>query len=152
MFSVAATAYDTIILNGLTITDTPDGDVATLTYTNDLFNVKTGKNGNVLVSRNEAGRQAELVLRVLRGSNDDKAINAFLLVGKDIPVGTTLVQGVFTKVISHGIAGKNTKDTYILTQGVISKQPEVKYSADGDEQQNVTTYTFKFGNVERVLL
>lgn len=149
MLSVAFSAKDNIILNGMSVTDLADGDIATLTFPNDLFTVKTGKSGNALFAINESGRQAELTLRVLRGSTDDKLISTYFLLGSTIPTNLILISGSLSKQINHG-NGYSSTDTYILTYGVLSKMPEMKSNVEGDTEQAVTVYTIRFASAVRV--
>ena len=66
------TGEDTIILNEAVLTDLADGDVGTLDFPNDIMAMSTGKNKNTIFAKDESGCNAELVIRVPRGSSDDK--------------------------------------------------------------------------------
>jgi hypothetical protein len=68
MATVALSGSDTIIINTRIMSDLADGDVAVLEFPNNMAEVKTGKNGNSIYALNESGKNAELTLRVIRGS------------------------------------------------------------------------------------
>lgn len=150
MSTIAMSGSDTVKINGRLLTDMADGDVAALTYPNDIAAVKTGKNGNSLYSLNESGKQADLVLRVIRGSNDDKFINNLLANQQNNFAGFVLMIGEFTKVIGDGAANLS-RDTYITSGGVFSKQTEAKSNVEGDTEQSVAIYHMKFSNAPRVI-
>jgi hypothetical protein len=82
--SISLVGSDVLKLNGRIFNDFADGDVAKLTYPNDLANVKTGKNGNSIVSFKNDGRQADFEVRVLLGSSDDKFLNNLFALFKTI--------------------------------------------------------------------
>src|SRR3990167_3290458 len=112
MATLAMTGQDTIKVNGRNLTDLPDGDVAVLTFPNDLAAVKTGKNGNSIYALNESGKQAELVLRLIRGSSDDKFMNNLRANMKNNFPSFVLMDAEFVKQLGDG-SGKVTKDVYI---------------------------------------
>ena len=62
---------------------------------NDLAAAKSSKNGNVIYAFNESGRQVELSLRVLLGSDDDKFLNSRLQEQKSDFSGFILLTGSF---------------------------------------------------------
>ncbi len=84
MATASLTSQDTIKINGRILNDLMDGDCVTITYPNDLMKVKTGKNGNSIYSYDYSGQQAEVTLRVLRGSGDDKYLNGLLNLLKNL--------------------------------------------------------------------
>ena len=149
-FSVALSAQDNIVLWGRTITDTADGDIAAITFPNDLFSVKTGKGGNSLFARNESGRQAELTLRVLRGSGDDKFLQAKFLLDEFLPANIVLCFGSASKKVAHG-NGTYTNDTYLLQGGVLARPVEMKANVEGDTEQAVSVYAIRFANHVRTV-
>lgn len=150
MSTVALTGGDTMIINNRVLNDLADGDAAVLTFPNDIANVKTGKNGNSIYGLNESGKQCELVLRVIRGSGDDKFLmNLLTQQGANFP-GFPLMIGEFAKRIGDG-KGNITNDTYITSGGVFSKQVEGKSNVEGDTEQSVAIYRLKFSNSPRIL-
>lgn len=150
MATIALSGQDSIILRGRILSDLADQDCAALTFPNDIADVKTGKNGNSIYALNETGKQCEVVLRVVRGSSDDKWLNNLLSLQNANFPGTVLMVGEFTKNLGNG-AGVVTSDTYILSGGIFSKQVEVKSNVEGDTEQSVALYTMKFSNAPRVL-
>ena len=145
---VSLTGRDTININGVIFNDLADGDCAALTFPNDLSVLKTGKNGNTLYAFNYTGRQCQLVLRVIRGSSNDKYLNQLLSIYKQNPAGFTLIVGELVKNVGDG-AGNIISDTYTLSGGTFKKETEVKENADGDTEQSVAIYTLTFSNAPR---
>jgi hypothetical protein len=150
MPTVAISGNDTVKINGRLLTDFADGDVGALTFPNEVMGVKTGKNGNSMFALNNTGRQADEVLRLIRGSPDDKFLQSILTQMLNNPTGFVLLTGELIKVIGDG-AGNIINDTYILSSGVISKQVEAKSNAEGDTTQSVAEYHLKFANAPRVI-
>lgn len=139
---------DTIKINGRILNDFGDGDTAVLNYPNDLFTIKTGKNGNSIYAFNASGRQCEVTLRVLRGGADDKFLNNLLALCLNDPAAFSLLQGEFTKNVGDG-QGNTISDTYIMSGGVFRKPVEVKENVDGDTEQALAIYSFIFSNAPR---
>lgn len=148
--SISFTGNDTFTINDRVITDLADGDCVTVTFPNELMNVKVGKNGNTIYGVNETGRLAEVKWRVLRGSNDDKFFNGLLANQKAAEENTILMTGELVKNIGDG-AGAIAGDTTVLSGGVFIKQPEVKSNVEGDPGQAVTEYTARFSSANRVI-
>ena len=142
------TGKDTISINGVNITDLAEGDVAVLSYPNPLTQLKTGKNGNTLYGFAFSGRQCKLVLRVVRGSSNDKYLNQLLSIFKQSPQSFSLMTGVLVKNIGDG-SGNVTSDTYTLSGGTFEFQTEVKENADGEVEQSVAIYKLQFSNAPR---
>ncbi len=150
MSTVAMSGSDTIKINNRILADLADGDFVALTFPNEIAGVKTGKNGNSLFSANETGRQSEVVVRLVRGSADDKFLNNLLAQQVANFAGFILMTGEFVKRIGSG-DGVISNDTYINSGGVFSKQVEAKSNAEGDSEQSVAVYTIKFSNSPRVI-
>lgn len=150
MSTVAMTGADTVKINNRILADLADGDCIALTYPNDIATVKTGKNGNSIYGLNESGKQSELVIRVVRGSADDKFLLSLLAQQQNNFAGFVLMIGEFTKRIGDG-SGVVLGDTYIMSGGVFSKQPEAKSNVEGDTEQSVSIYHLKFSNVPRAI-
>ena len=151
MPSVALTGNDTVTLAGRTLADFGDGDIATLTFPNELMAVKTGKNGNSIYAFNETGKQAEVVLRVLRNSSDDKFLNRLLSLLKQNPAGFILMAGTFVKRVGNGL-GFIQNDTYILSGGVFTRQVDAQSNVEGNTDQAIAVYTLMFTNAPRQML
>ena len=148
--TVALTGKDTIKINGRILADFADGDVASLTFPNDLMVAKTGKNGNSIFSFKYDGQQAELSLRVLRTSSDDRFLNNLLALMKNDPPAFALMTGEFGKNIGDG-AGNPTQDIYVLSGGVFKRNADVKENAEGETDQAVVVYTILFTNAPRAI-
>jgi len=150
MSTIALSGSDTININDRIFNDLADADVVTLTFPNDIANVKTGKNGNSIYGLNESGKQCEVKIKVIRGSADDKFLNNLLTQQQANFAGFSLMYGEFIKKLGDG-SGNITSDTYIVSGGVFTKQVEAKSNVEGDTDQSTSTYTIKFSNSPRVL-
>lgn len=150
MSTIALSGNDTVNLNGTVLSDLADGNCVELSFPTDIANVKTGKNGNSIYGLNETGKQCEVKLRIVRGSNDDKFLNNLLAQQQANFAGTVLLIGQFIKKLGDG-QGNITSDTYIMSGGVFTKIPGAKTNVDGETEQSVSEYTFKFSNAPRVL-
>lgn len=144
----ALTGKDTIEIGDRVFTDFGDGDVANFTYPNEKVTPKTGKNGNSIYAYNETGKQVDGVIRVLRGSNDDKFLNSrSISMDGDFP-SFVLLEGNFTKRIGDG-AGNVSNDVLTVSGGVFTKGIDTKDNAEGDTEQAIAVYNFKFTNSKR---
>lgn len=141
---------DTIKINQRIIVDLPHAEVAKVTFSSDLVTVKTGKNQNSIFSKNESGNQATLELKLLRGSADDKFMNGLRAQYEADPVNFTLINAELTKAIGKG-DGSSNADSYVLTGGVISKNPEVVSNVEGDVEQAVVVWNLQFAYSTRVI-
>lgn len=150
MSTLALSGDDTVTINGTVLTDLADGNCVELTFPSEIAQVKTGKNGNSIFGLNEMGNQADVKLRIVRGSPDDQFLNNLLQQQQANFAGTVLLQGEFIKKIGDGL-GNITSDTYILSSGVFTKIPEAKTNADGEVEQSISLYSLKFANAPRAL-
>lgn len=148
MAVISLTGNDTITINGRPLVDFADGDVAVLTFPNEIANLKTGKNGNTIYSFNATGKQCEIKIRLVRGSADDKFLNGLLASQQADFAAFSLMFGEFIKKIGDG-QGKVFGDTYELGGGIFSKIPEAKSNQEGDVAQSTVEYTIKFNNAPR---
>lgn len=148
MNSFSLTGNDTIQIAGRVLTDFADGDVAKLSFPNDLVAVKNGKNGNAIFNLNAMGEQADLELRVLRSSPDDAFLNDLLVrMTQDLPT-FTVMSGYFVKRVGDG-KGNVTQDTYITSGGVFQKKVDVAENVEGATDPAVSVYRIKFSNSDR---
>lgn len=150
MSTIALSGNDTVIINNRIFADFADGNVAELTFPNDIATVKTGKDGNSIYGLNESGKQADFKLRLIRGSADDKFLNGLLANQQLNFAGFPLMTGQFIKKIGDG-SGNIQSDTYITSGGVFTKQVEAKSNVEGESEQSVSIYTLKFSNAPRVI-
>lgn len=150
MASIAMSGSDSVTINNRVLADFADGDFGALTYPNEIAAVKTGKNGNSIYSFNATGRQTDLVLRLIRASADDRFFNGLLAQQQANFASFILMTGEFVKKVGDGL-GSVANDTYIMSGGVFVKQVEAKANAEGDSEQSVSIYTFRFSNSPRII-
>lgn len=142
------TADDTLTLYGRVFNDLADADVSVITFPNNLVEMKTGKNRNTIFSKNTTGENAELVLRLVRGSSDDQFLQGQLSTSTSDFAATVLATGEFVKRLGDG-QGNVARDVYTLGGGVIMKNVEGKENVEGDVAQGVAVYNMKFATVVR---
>ncbi len=142
---------DTIVINNHVIVDIPDADIGVLTFPNEVWAAKKGKNGNTIFAYNVEGELVDFVLRVLRGSDDDKFLNSLQVADRQNPALSLLVAGSLTQQEGDG-NGNATNINYALLAGKISKGIEGKTNVSGDTEQAVATYHFKFAEVQRQIV
>ena len=150
MSQTALSGNDTVMINNTILSDFADGDVAVLTFPNEIANVVTGKNGNAIYGLNETGKQCELELRVIRGGRDDQFLNNLLVQQQQNFAGFVLMIGQFVKKLGDS-QGNITNDTYILSGGIFTHQVDVKTNVTGEAQQSVAVYKMKFSNAPRAI-
>lgn len=142
------TGADTITIYDRTFNNFASGDNAVLTFDADLVSMKTGKNENTIYSRNESGKNGKLVMRLMRGSSDDRFLQGKLAeILADFP-SVQLAQGQFIKRLGDG-QGNVFSDAYTLQGGVINRNVDGKENVEGDTEQGVAVYTIMFAVVKR---
>lgn len=143
MATFTLTGEDTLTLFDRTFEDFADGDNTTITFPNELITVKTGKNENTIYAKNSTGKNCDLVLRVIRGSADDRFLNGKLNeMLNDLPSFVT-ANGEFVKRAGDG-QGNVVNNIYTLLGGVFSRNVDVKENAEGDTEQAVAVYNMRF--------
>lgn len=150
MPAVAMSGNDSFTLNDRIFADLATGTWGELTYPNDVAAVKTGKNDNTIYGQNQAGKNADFLLRVIRGSPDDKFLNGLFAQQNNNFAGFVLLNGQLVKKIGQG-NGKIINDTYVLTGGVFAKPVEAKSNVDGDTEQSEAIYRFRFALAPRAI-
>ena len=155
MGSVSLTGQDSIILgqNGIApriLNDLADTDTAMLEFPNNIVEAKIGKNGNTIYAFNSTGRQVNATFRIIRGSADDKYMNARYNEYLADRAAFPLLEGEFVKRVGDG-SGAVTNDVYTMRGGVIQKLPTVKENVEGDTEQSVSIWNVMFTNVNRAL-
>lgn len=144
------TSNDTLTLNGNVFNDLGVDDVTTISFPTPLVSRKTGKNGNTIYAQNAQGLNADLTLRVMRGSADDSFMqNLINTAPTDFP-STVLLSGTFVKRLGDG-QGNVVSDTYTLSGGVISKLVDGKENVSGDTVQAEAVYNVIFASAVRAL-
>lgn len=150
MPTVAMSGNDTVVVLGRPLTDFGDGNVVELTYPNEIAAVKTGKNGNSIYSLNESGNQADVKIRLIRGSGDDKFLNGVLAQQMNNFAGFPLMPASFTKKVGDG-RGNITNDVYVCSGGIFVKRVEANSNVEGDSEQSLAIYELKFANSPRAI-
>lgn len=147
---VSLTGKDTVIIDTRIMADFATGDTVNMEFPNNLVEAKAGKNGNVIYAFNASGKLANVTLRILRGSADDKYLASRMQEYINDSAAFPLISGEFIKRIGDG-AGNITADVYLMKGGVIQKIPTVKENVEGDTEQAVTIYVITFGNTNRIM-
>lgn len=142
------TSNDTLTLNGHVFNDMALDDVTVISFPNELITRKTGKNGNTIFAQNASGQNADLTLRVNRGSTDDQFMQQLISTAPTDFPSTQLFTGTFVKRLGDG-QGNVVSDTYNMSGGVISKQVEGKENVSGDVTQGEAVYLIKFAAAAR---
>ncbi len=150
MSAVALCGNDSFVLNGRSFSDFADGDFSNLEFPNDIASLKTGKNGNTIYALNNTGKQANVTLRLIRGSADDKYMNSMLIQMRENFPSFILMNGTFIKKIGDG-QGNVASDTYIMSGGIFTKQVNIKSNEESDTEQAVSIYTLSFSNAPRAI-
>ena len=153
MGGVSLTGNDTVAIGATgaalrIFADFGDGDTVNLDFPNNLVEAKTGKNGNTIYAFNATGQVVAVLIRVLRGSPDDKFLNAEMNLYLADPAAYPLLAGEFIKRIGDG-AGNVINDVYKIAGGIVQKIPTVKENVEGDTEQAITIYQILFANTER---
>jgi hypothetical protein len=148
MGTFTITSDDTLTLYDRVISDLADDDVSNISFPNDNVKVKTGKNRNTLYAKDETGNNANLVLRLTRGSSDDQFLQAKIAESEADFVATQLANGSFVKRLGDG-QGNVVLDNYTLLGGVIVRRVDGKENVSGDTVQAVSIYNMVFATAER---
>ena len=141
---------DTVKIGDRILSDFGSGEIAKLTYPTELATVKSGKNGNTIFVQNASGFQTSLELKVIRGSADDKYLQSLVTLYKSTPTLYVLDSFELSKKIGDG-SGAAASDTYSLTGGIPTKQPEATVNVEGDTDQALTVYTWVFATSSRAI-
>lgn len=142
------TSNDTLSLNGRVFNDFSVDDVTMITFPNALVTRKTGKNGNTIYAQNAQGLNADLTLRLMRGSADDQYMQQLINESPEDFPATQLLTGTFVKRLGDG-QGNVISDTYALAGGVISKLVDAKENVSGDTSQAESIYNVIFASGAR---
>lgn len=147
--SVSLTGRDVTIIDGRILKDFGPGDVVTVEFPNDLANGQTGKDGNTVIAQNSTGRNADVMIRLLKGSADDKYLNSRLTEFTNDPPSFSLLSGEFVKRI--GTDSGVVEDIYNLSNGIFVKIPGSKENVEGDIDQAITEYSLRFFAAKRTI-
>ena len=144
----AITSSDTLTLYDRVFTDLANGQTVNITFPNESVNVSTGKKGNGILAQNAEGKNATMTLRLLRGSADDRFLQAKQRAADADFAAQELASGTFVKRMGDGEGGIRF-DTYTLRGGTMSRYQDAIEDVSGDVEQAVAVYNFKFINATR---
>ena len=124
---VADVINSTLTLNGRTIEDTPEGDVFTVAYQNDVSTQTQGSNNGV-VAKARADKDAALVtVRVLKYSADD----AFLTNAINSDAVTIMNGSLKTNFTRDSVDGT---ETYNIINGTVKTRGDATINnTDGED-------------------
>ena len=146
------TGEDTFLINDKPLMlDTSNGDIVTLDFPNDVMTMTTGKNGNTIYALNEQGGNADVTVKLTRGSASDKFLNGLLADQRRDFVSFTTMNGAFVKRLGDGLGGVKY-DTYSIQGMMFNKVPSGKSNTEGDAEQGSVTYNLKAAMVTRGIL
>jgi hypothetical protein len=148
MATFTITGDDTLTLYNRVFTDLSDNDVSTITYNEDLVSGSVGKNQNTIFAKNEKGNAAQLVIRLIRGSSDDRFMQSKLSAMNSDFATTVLANGEFVKRLGDG-DGNVFRDVSQLEGGMIQRRPDSKDNVSGDTEQGTAVYTMFFASAKR---
>ena len=144
------TGQDTFVLWGRTLTDFADGDIATVTTDNNIASSVVGKNGNIIIAKDEQGKKCTVTLRLLKGSDDDAFINGYYKTYELDSALFILGNGSFSKRLGDG-SGNLVYDTRYLRAVHFTRPPyDITSNVNGSTEQAVTVYTMQ-AIIERTL-
>lgn len=148
MATYTVTGDDTFTIAGRILNDLSNGDTVTLTYPNDIVTVTTGKNKNSIYAKNETGNNVDVVIRVNRGSDDDRFLNGLLSDQNRDLAAFVLMNAELAKRNGDG-TGAVIADIYTLQGGVFTRNVDTRENVEGDTEQAVSIYTLKFALATR---
>ncbi|MCL2519583.1 MAG: hypothetical protein FWE37_01070, partial [Spirochaetaceae bacterium] len=130
--------------------DFADGEVARLSFPNNLSSLKNGRAGNALFAFNEEGKQCELTLRLLKGSADDRFLNGLLSDMLQQGVAFKLLNGKLVKKLGDGY-GHIQEEQYLLTNGAFKRGVDNQSNATGAVEQAIAVYQLHFSAAPRLI-
>ena len=141
---------NTIVINGRSLTNLGYGTVVDISIPSALVEIESGKDGSAIYAMNQAGRQAEVRVRVLVGSPDDVYLNNINEGFKADFAGSVLINASFIKRTGDG-QGNIITTTWVLSGGVPGTAPADKWDVNGNTEQALMEYSFKFARATRQL-
>lgn len=150
MSTISKSGNDTAVINGIPMVDVANGDWLTITFPNNKVESETGKNGNSIIAQNASGFRADVTIRLIRGSLNDKLLNSLsILQDADLPSFPLLTAALAKR--SGNSLGAVTYDTYAAANcGYFERNVDAKANAQGDVEQSVSVYRLVFTNMRRV--
>jgi len=148
MSLVSITSDDTLTLWDRVFDDLADGTTVNAEFQSDKADMKTGKNKNTIVARNEQGNNAILTLRVVAGSSDDRFLSSKSDSQDADFTGFVMASGSFIKKFGDG-QGNRVRAVYTMNGGAFSKNVGGQENVEGNTDQGVAVYTMKFAVCKR---
>lgn len=149
MASVSLTGADVLKLDDRLLSNFADGTVANIEFPNNVVEAKKGKDGSALYAFNTTGFTANVTLRIVLGSPDDKYVNSRFQEYRLDPAAFLLIGGVFTKRSGDG-AGNIVNTIYRMGGGVIQSLPNTQSNVEGETEQAVAIWNIVFTNSNRI--
>lgn len=143
------TGEDTLTISGRVINNLAYDDVSVIAFPSNIANSKTGKNKNTIIALDQSGNNADLTLRIVRGSGDDVFLQALLNSMQTNFSGFQLMDGTFVKRLGDG-QGNIVNDVYTIAGGYFKKFVEVASNQQGGTDQAVAIYHITFVNSSRL--
>lgn len=147
MATNTAVGSDTLVLYDRVFADFADADAIMVEFTDDATNMKRGKNGNTIYTKNEMGKTGTLTIRIAHGSSDDKFLNS-KVEGLDYLPSVVFAEGQYVKHVGDG-QGNVSRVVYDLAGGLPRRGINGKDNADGDTEQGVAVYVMAFAEIKR---
>lgn len=136
------TVNATLTLNGRTIEDTPEGDVFTIAYQNDISTQTQGTNGGLVAKERTDKDMALVTIRLLRYSADD----AFMTNQINQSAISVFNGSLKVNFVRDGVDGV---ETHTLSNGTLqSRGDNTVNNTDGEDIQE---YVIQFGQAVRSL-
>lgn len=130
------------------LSDFASGDVWRIEYPNEISTITTGKNGNSIGAHNETGRNANLTMRLIRGSADDKFFNTLYQQWLNKSDEFSPQTASATKNLKDG-NGNTITDTVYLEFGLPTSAIVSYENTGGDGEQCVAIWNWKFARASR---
>jgi len=143
MANYVLTGKDTITIGNRVLNDFADGDAVKITFPNDIVKIKTGKNQTTIFAKDETGNNCDVEMRLLRGSADDRYFKSQFASYKKDPAAYQLFFGRAIKRLGDGL-GSVVSDVIDLSAGVQVREVDYQDNSEGDTNQAVAIYHFKF--------
>lgn len=142
------TGDDTLVIYDRVFNDLADGDAVMIAFPSDLVTIKSGKNGNSILAKSEQGNNANMTIRVMRGSSDDQFLAGKLATIQKDFASAEMATGSFVKRMGDG-QGSVINDVYTLNGGTFSRKVDGKENVAGDTDQAVSVYNMVFASVSK---
>jgi len=136
------TVNATLTLNGRTIEDTPEGDVFTIAYQNDVSTQTQGTNGGLVAKERSDKNMALFTVRLLRYSADD-AFMTNQINQESITVFDGSMKVDFTR---DGVDGV---ETHLLSNGTVQSRGD--NTVNNQDGADIQEYIIQFGQAIRSL-